>query len=92
MERQKDIFDWIRDLQASDQPEIDKLRAFYDRTTSRIVDFAEKEIELAQAMQDQESIVKVQVKMETLKHARRIFAEGYQIVTGKKAWDEPKKR
>ena len=68
--------------------EIDKLKAFFGRITSRIVEFAEKEIELARAMQDRESLIKVQVKMETLKSAREIFGRGYQIATGKKAWDE----
>ena len=83
-----DIFDWIRDLKTSDQLEIDKLSAFFDRITAQTVGFAEKEIELARSMQDHESIVKVQVKMETLKYARRVFCQGYQIVTGRKAWDD----
>ena len=88
IEQSPDIFDWIRDLQASDQPEIDKLGAFFDRITTQTVGFAEKEIELARAMQDHESIVKIQVKMETIKYTRRIFCQGYQIVTGRKAWDD----
>ena len=87
-EQDQDIYDWIRDLQDSEQPEIDKLVKFFDRITAQIVEFAEKEIELAQAIQDHESVVKQQVKMETIKHARRIFGQGYQIVTGKKAWND----
>ena len=87
-EQSPDIFDWIRDLQASDQPEIDKLSAFFNRVTAQIVEFAEKEIELSQAIQDREGLVKQQVKMETIKHARQIFCQGYQIATGKKAWDD----
>ena len=39
-----------------------------------------------------ESLVKVQIKMETIKTAREIFGRGYQIATGKKAWDEQDKR
>jgi len=92
MENNQDIFDWIREIQHSDQPEIDKLKAFFGRITSQIVEFAEKEIELAKAMQDHESLLKVQIKMETIKTARRIFGRGYQIATGKKAWDEQDKR
>jgi hypothetical protein len=92
MENNQDIFDWIRETQHSDQPEIDKLKAFFGRITSQIVEFAEKEIELTKAMQDHESLLKVQIKMETIKTARRIFGRGYQIATGKKAWDEQDKR
>jgi len=92
MENDQDIFDWIREIQRSDQPEIDKLKAFFGRITTRIIEFAEKEIELAKAMQDGESLVKQQIKMETFKSAREIFARGYQIATGKKAWDEQNER
>ena len=92
MENSQDIFDWIREIQGSDQPEIDKLRAFFGRITSQIVEFAEKEIELAKAMQDHESVLKVQIKMETMRTARKIFGRGYQIATGRKAWDEQGKR
>jgi hypothetical protein len=87
-EADQDIFDWIREIQGSDQPEIDKLKTFFGQITSRIVEYAENEIELAKAMQDRESLVKQQIKMETIKSARGIFARGYQIATGRKAWDE----
>jgi hypothetical protein len=88
MENDQDIFDWIREIQGSDQPEIDKLKAFFERITLRIIEFAEKETELAKAMQDHESLVKVQIKMETIRTARGIFDRGYQIATGRKAWDD----
>jgi hypothetical protein len=88
MENDQDTFDWIREIQGSDQPEIDKLKAFFGQITDKMVQFAEKEIELAKAMQDRESLVKVQIKMETIKTARGIFSRGYQIATGRKAWDE----
>ena len=88
MEENQDFFDWIREIQHSDQPEIDKLKALFGHITARIVEFADKEIELARAMQDDETLIKTQVKMETVKTARRIFDRSYQIVTGKKAWDE----
>ena len=92
MESEQDIFDWIREIEGSDQPEIDKLKAFFGQITEKIVEFAEKEIELAKAMQDRESLVKQQIKMETIRTARGIFARGYQIATGRKAWDEQDKR
>ena len=86
-ENEQDIFDWIREIQHSDQPEIDKLKTFFGQTTTKIIAYAEKEIELAKAMQDRESLIKQQIKMETLKSAREIFAQGYQIATGRRAWD-----
>jgi hypothetical protein len=92
IENNQDIFDWIREIQHSDQPEIDKLKAFFGRITTQIIEFAGKEIELAKAMQDRESLVKHQIKMETIKTAREIFGRGYQIATGKKAWDEQDQR
>jgi hypothetical protein len=89
MEDNQDFFDWIRELQLSDRPEIDKLRDFYGRITDLIVENAVKEIELARAMQDREALVKHQIKRETIRTARQIFARGYQIATGRRAWDEP---
>ena len=88
MEENQEFSDWVREIQHSDQPEIDKLKALFEKMTGQIVEFAVKEIELARAMQDDETLVKVQVKMETMKTARRIFGRGYQIATGKRAWDE----
>ena len=88
----QDYFDWIRKIQSSDQTDIDKLKEFFGQTTAKIIGFAEKEIELARAMQDRETLIKHQIKMETFKGARDIFARGYQIVTGKRAWDDKDRR
>ena len=92
MEENQDFGDWIREIRHSDQPEIDKLKAWFGHLTTRIIEFADKEIELARAMGDGETLVKVQVKMETMKTARRIFGQGYQMATGRKAWDEQGER
>ena len=92
MQDSQEYSDWIREIQRSDLPGIDKLKAVFGRTTAQIVEYAEKEIELARAMQDDETLVKVQVKMETIKTARKIFGRGYLIATGRKAWDEPDER
>jgi hypothetical protein len=92
MANDQDIFDWIREIQRSEQPEIEKLAEFFGQITTQIIGFAEKEIELARAMQDRESLIKQQIKMETIKTARKIFARGYQIATGRKAWGDPDER
>ena len=92
MEENQDFFDWIREIQRSEQPEIDKLKEFFGQVTTQIVEYAAKEIELAKAMQDGELVVKQQVKLQSIKTARAIFARGYQIATGRAAWNEQDKR
>ena len=92
MEDNQDFPGWIRQIQRSDGPEIDKLSEFFGRVTGQIVEDAEREIELARAMQDRDEIVKQQIKRETIKTARALFARGYQIATGRRAWDEQDNR
>ena len=92
MEDNQDFPDWVRQIQRSDEPEIDKLREFFGRVTCQIVEYAEREIELARAMQDRDEMVKQQIKRETIKTARALFARGYQIATGRRAWDEQDNR
>ena len=92
MDNTEDFFDYIRGLQTSEQPEVDKLKEFFGRVTGCIVAYGEKELELARAMQDREALVKVQIKLESVKTARAIFARGYRIATGKAAWDEQDQR
>ena len=91
-ESDREFHDWIREIQHSDQSEIDKLKAVFGKMTTQIIEFADKEIELARVLQDGETMVKVQVKMETMKTARKIFGRGYQIATGRKAWDDQDQR
>lgn len=92
MEEGQEFSDWIREIRRSEQPEIDKLKEYFGQITSRIVEYARQEIDLAGAMQDRDELVKQQIKMETIRTAREIFARGYQIATGRKAWDEQEQR
>ena len=92
MENDQEFSGWIRALQHSDLPEIDQLKAVFGRVTAQIVEFAEKEIELARAMQDDKTLVQVRIKMETVKTARRIFDRAYLVATGRRAWEEPDER
>jgi hypothetical protein len=73
---------------ASDLPDLTKLAQAFDLITQRLVDQTHPEIELARAMNDQETVVKQQVKMETIKHAREIFVDCYLRVTGRRPWSE----
>jgi hypothetical protein len=87
IEDSQEFSDWVREILHSDQAEIDKLREYFGQITSRIIQYARQEIDLAGAMQDRDELVKQQIKMETFRTAREIFARGYQIATGRKAWD-----
>ncbi|HNT73558.1 MAG TPA: hypothetical protein PKH77_00925 [Anaerolineae bacterium] len=80
-----DAFD---DVLASDQPDIDKLAWAFGRVTEDIIATARQEIEVATALHDTEAKIKVQIKMETIKHARHIFATHYQRITGRSVWNE----
>ena len=80
MEAYKQIF-------ASDLVEADKVAQAFDYVTSKIVAFAEQEIELLKVMNDQELLVKEQIKLSTVRHCRTIFADAFQQATGRRAWD-----
>jgi hypothetical protein len=68
--------------------EAQKLARAFAWVTGRIIAHAEKEVETARALRDEEAAVKQQVKMESIRHARAIFEECYLLATGRKAWDE----
>jgi len=72
----------------TDLPDIERLAQAFGWITNRGVERAEHEVELARAVGDQELVVREQIKMEMMKHARSIFQDCYQRVTRKRAWDE----
>ena len=72
----------------ADQPDIEKLRQGFDHITRSIVEHTQREIELARAMQDAEEVVKLQIKMSTIEHARSIFDQCYMRITRKRAWHD----
>jgi hypothetical protein len=71
----------------SDRPDVVKLAQSFDTITRQIITHSEKEIEVLRALHDQEAVVKEQIKMETIKHARSILEECYQRVTGRREWN-----
>ena len=76
------------ELRGSPLPEARRLARAFGWVTNRIINHAEKEVETARALRDDEAAVKQQVKMETIRHARAVFEECYLLATGRKAWDE----
>ncbi len=63
---------------ASQAEEIQKVLAAFDCVTDFIIGQTEREIEVARAMHDEPGRVKMQVKMETLKHAQAILQMCHQ--------------
>ena len=76
------------EIRRSSLPEARKLARAFGWVTGRIIAHAEKEVETARALRDEECAIKQQVKMETIRHSRAIFEECYLLATGRKAWDE----
>ena len=80
--------DELQEIVKLDLSEVEKLARAFEWITSRYVEHGEQEVELAKAMKDQESLVKEQIKLGVMKHARGIFQDCYRLVTGRRAWDE----
>jgi len=72
----------------SDLPEIEKVAQAFDFVTGQLLDYGQKEMELYKAMGDQDSLIKEQIKLETIKFTRGVFNQAFTRVTGRSAWDE----
>jgi hypothetical protein len=86
-ERQK-IMEELKAILEQEIPEVEKLAQAFDWITSRIVEHGRLEVELARVMQDRESLVKEQIKLSVMEHARQIFQQCHVMVTGRRAWDD----
>ena len=73
----EDIFD-------SDLSEADKIAQAFHFVISTIETHTSNEIELLKAMNDSETLIKEQIKLSTIQHAKGIFNMVYQRATGKK--------
>ncbi|MBN1428291.1 MAG: hypothetical protein JXB07_07895 [Anaerolineae bacterium] len=78
----------LNEIIESDLPNIKKLAQAFGWVTSRNIEHAEHEIELARAIGDQEAVLRGQIKMKTMKYDRSLFEDCYQRVTRRRAWDE----
>ena len=81
-----DYKDRFEEIRASDGTDTEKLAVAFGDLTQFIVEDSERQVELARASQDKEEAVKQQIKLETIKHARRLFETCYRHITGKQAW------
>lgn len=78
----------FREIRDSTIPEAEKLAKAFNWVTKKALIYAEKEIELARAMKDEEGLIREQIKFEMTKSARGMFQDCFRAVLGRKAWDE----
>ena len=71
----------------SDLSEADKIAKGFHHIINSIITHTINEIELRKAMSDRETLVKEQIKLSTIKHARDIFNMAYTRATGKRSWN-----
>lgn len=72
---------------ASDLSEADKIAKAFHMIIHTIETHANNEIELRKAMNDRETMVKEQIKLSSIQHARGIFDMVYLRATGKRSWN-----
>ena len=82
------MFKEYEEIFASDLLEADKIAKAFHMIIQTIETHTNNEIELRKAMNDQETMVKEQIKLSSIQHARGIFNMVYQRTTGKRSWDE----
>ena len=72
----------------SDISEADKIAKAFHMIIGSIETHTNNEIELRKAMNDRETLVKEQIKLSSIQHAKGIFDMVYLRATGKRSWDE----
>lgn len=71
---------YLEKLQEADLPESEKLLQAYDFIVDQHVASGMREIELARAMKDQETVIREQIKMDTLKYASKTLHDIHRII------------
>ena len=72
----------------SDLSEADKIARAFHFVINSIETHTNNEIELLKAMNDRETLVKEQIKLSSIQHAKGIFNMVYLRATGKRSLDE----
>jgi hypothetical protein len=78
----------VHEIKTSDLSDAEKLAQVFGYSTSRIIEHGEHQVELARAMKDTQVLVKEQIKVSVMEHARSVFNDCYKMLFGKDAWDE----
>ncbi len=82
--RDKNLMKDYLKIIGSDDPDIDRVAKSFTLLIEKHIQEAEKEIELARAMSDQENMVKEQIKHNVMVFVQSIFNDAYWRVTGRK--------
>ena len=61
-----------------------RVAAQFEQFTRRVAKSFKRQLEIARATDDQDAIVKEQIKLEVLKAARGMFAGSYRVALGTK--------
>jgi hypothetical protein len=85
--RENELPSVFRKIKESDLPSEEKLAEAFDWMTSRMLEFAKKEIELTRALKDEDALIREQIKYEMTKSARDMFQDCFRAVLGRKAWE-----
>lgn len=86
--RETDFPALMKQIKNSDLTDVEKLAEAFGTITNSIIEYGHKEIELARAMQDNQALVKEQIKVSVMESARGIFQDCHRLMFGKAAWDE----
>ena len=85
MENKKRDPDTMKVYQAimqSDLAAVEKVKEAFTLVTNFYIEHGELEIELLRAMNDQENLVKEQIKVSTMRSAQGILSDAYRQATG----------
>lgn len=72
----------------SDLPEVERITKAYALIMDFHINEARKEIELARAMSDQQTLIKEQIKQNVMRFSQSIFNDAYWRVMGRKVRDD----
>ena len=81
--KQKEFFDFVRAVQAADLPEAEKIARIFHQITQTYLTHGQQELELLRIMGDRENLIKEQIKLSTMEHARSVFDQCFQWATGR---------
>lgn len=71
----------------TDLSEADKIAKAFHHIINTVITHTNNEIELLKAMNDRETLIKEQIKLSTIQHAKGIFNMAYFKATGKRSHD-----
>lgn len=91
-EQQGDTMAQYKAIMTSALPDVDKVKEAFALITGVIIQQGEWEIEALRAMNDQEKVIKEQIKVGTVRLVRGIFADAYRQAMGCKPWEDADER